>query len=227
MTPIRCFVVHETGRAQISLRRFTFSTNQQCPSIIGGHNAVVLIGEADLKLDGQGHQQVIKCSRADPRWPVQCEHCSYMFAPDDEWQTNQSVIYEPAPGDWAPEPGRWALRDLPPGAMFYPSWLQPTEGRDGRWYCCPTEGSVLSVICPMEPDGSGRGEWCIDAYCNNCDRKGQVHHCWCRHGVAPLISVDKSPTDELGTCGAGGGSIWMKSPHGWHGFLQNGYLVKA
>ena len=65
------------------------------------------------------------------------------------------------------------------------------------------------------------GIWDIDDRCSNCTLPNDtLHRCWVRHGEPPNITVDKKGL----TCAAGAGSIAQKT---WHGFLRNGYLVKA
>lgn len=254
--PIRCFLVEESGQARVSLRRYAnfnlpaeersrVHTRQAvsvtlpggveriCTHRYGYHNAEVELGVHPSVLDASGHLEILPMPpNDDPRWPTVCE-CGYVFAEDDEWQINQNEIYVPAPGneDLAPEgPRSWPRWDLPAGAMYYPAWLQPRGSNEAgpNSYVEPTDGSVLTVIVPAMPDGSGRSEWIVDAYCKNCDRKGQRHHCWCRRGTPPNVTVDKNPpADGLGTCSAGGGSIWIDPPRGWHGFLTGGWLRKA
>lgn len=231
MSPIRCFLVAESGRVRIYLRRYASvkgDEQQKCP-VHRYHDASVIIDVRDAVTDARGFLECIpSIPRDDPRWAAECD-CGYVFQPDDEWQTGQEMLYAVQPGSEAPAPGPWTNRELPPGAMFYPSWLQPEPDYvpTGNGYTCPTNGSVLCVITPNNPDGTGRHDWIIDAYCSNCDRKGQPHHCWCRYGDAPNVTVNKVPPDSFGTCSAGAGSIWTRMPEGWHGFLQNGHLTQA
>ena len=98
------------------------------------------------------------------------------------------------------------LRDVPPGAMLRATWnaAKPCESQD--------DGAPLVVKLP---DGDF---WYIDSRADNCTMPDDTtHHCWIRHGVPPVITVDKQGK----TCGAGGGSI--QSSH-YHGFLRNGWL---
>lgn len=230
MSPIRCFLVQPTGDSRISLRRFTYSRDKSCPdSCPYGHDASVAIDVRRTLYDGQNIAGV-STPRDDPRWPTTCEACGYEFQPGDQGQTTQNALYAPAPGNEGVEPNLWTVQELPAGAMFFPSWMQPKPGEefDYNHHCCPTDNSVLLVRVPDQPDGTGATDWIVDAYCSNCDRRGQKHHCWCRRGTAPWITVDKTPPpDGLGTCTAGSGSIWTRMPHGWHGFLCDGWLVQA
>lgn len=230
MPPIRCFLVEENGQVLVSLRRFTFSTGSLCEKApYGGHEASVQIGEHPRVLDADGYLPMLETDHNDPRWPKTCMYCDYVFQIEDEWQTNQRQTYAPAPGNDGPEgvEWKWTQHELPAGAMFFPSWFQSTDETPNPLpgYLSPTEGSVLLVVCPAWADDTGTAEWIVDSYASNCDRKGEVHHCWCRHGQAPWITVDKNGD----TCSAGAGSIWvnMSSGRGWHGFLRDGWLVKA
>lgn len=103
---------------------------------------------------------------------------------------------------------------VPPGAMWFADWLlgienEPFAGPDGR---------SLGVRLPNGSD------WMIDGVCSNCtDRDGALsgkHKCWVRHGVPPLVTVDKNGV----TCGAGAGSILSG---GYHAFLRDGVLVEC
>lgn len=98
------------------------------------------------------------------------------------------------------------LNDATPGAMFFADWY-----KERPEYLGP-DGKCLIVVLP-----NGH-HWMVDGRASNCTRKGdKVHKCWCRHGEAPNITVDKVGN----TCAAGAGSIAVE---GYHGFLRNGYL---
>jgi hypothetical protein len=64
---------------------------------------------------------------------------------------------------------------------------------------------------------------------SNCDRKGEDHDCWCVHGEAPNLTINKTPAPGRSTCSAGAGSIWSKQGQSdeWHGFVTNGELVQV
>jgi hypothetical protein len=223
MAPIKCFLVQPTDEGPKSLRRYCPSSKSTCPGKYGYHNASVVTG--DVK-DPVGEDGIIHnppmINHSDPRWPAKCEHCDYCFQEDDYWQTNLDVYY----ASTDPEiPGRWTQRQLPAGAMFYPSWLQPksvyTEAvevgaipdRPKRWQTGP-DGKCLMVVTPG-------GEWIIDGRASNCDMpEDNAHRCWVRHGEPPNITVDKNGL----TCGAGGGSIQCGD---YHGYLRDGWLVDA
>jgi hypothetical protein len=115
------------------------------------------------------------------------------------------------PGIWSPiyrrtdtgEEMTWS--DAPIGAMMYADWM---EGSD----CIGPDGKSLIVKTPG-------GEWYIDSRASNCTKKDDnIHKCWVRHGVPPMITVDKNGN----TCAAGAGSIMIGN---YHGFLINGELT--
>ena len=90
-----------------------------------------------------------------------------------------------------------------PGAMWF-----ATVHHVPAFY--PHPGPNLHVVCP---DGT---VWNIDMRATNCTRPDDdTHHCWCRHGEPPNVTVDKNGD----TCQAGAGSI---ATPGYHGFLRNG-----
>ena len=98
-----------------------------------------------------------------------------------------------------------------PGAMWYAneSWSE-SIGNPGP------DGKHLFVQTPSGP-------WGIDSDASNCTRKGELHHCWVRHGIAPNITVDKNGE----TCGCGHSIAIPSDCSGYHGFLTDGYLVEV
>ncbi len=150
-----------------------------------------------------------KVEHTHPAWPTKCEHCDYLFQPQDDWQ------------EWAERLMRRSdtndltTRDAaPPGAMWDAWWYrdhQESTGTDGR-----------SLVVRL-PNGH---EWCMDFRCSNCTLpQDNVHKCWVRHGDPPNLTVNKDGV----TCQAGAGSIWSRQGHPdeWHGFLTKGKLVKC
>lgn len=128
-----------------------------------------------------------KCSCADP----EC------------YQSKAPIWRNPETGE------EKALREWGPGAMYFADWyddIPEYKGPDGKTLFC------------VVPGKGGSHAWCIDGRASNCTMKADdVHKCWCRHGTAPVITVDKVGN----TCAAGAGSILTD---GWHGFLRGGYL---
>jgi hypothetical protein len=104
------------------------------------------------------------------------------------------------------------LSEVPIGAMWYADWY-PDD------FCNPQLGSGKALV--VKTPG---GDWLVDQQASNCTMPDDVHqkehHCWIIHGTPPNITVNKNGA----TCKAGGGSIAQAN---WHGFLRDGYLVKA
>src|SRR3954471_15087209 len=99
-------------------------------------------------------------------------------------------------------------RDLPVGAMYY------VKPENQKHYRPGPDGRTLFVKTPG-------GVWCPDGRASNCGRPDdEVHYCWVRHGVPPLVTVDKIGD----TCVAGAGSIMIDT---YHGFLRNGELTNC
>ncbi len=93
--------------------------------------------------------------------------------------------------------------DLPAGAMWFSDDDYYPKGPDGRTLFVKTPG----------------GDWLVDGPASNCTKPDdKAHRCWCRHGIAPNITVDKNGN----TCSAGAGSIAIGN---YHGFLRNGILT--
>jgi hypothetical protein len=201
MSRVRCFLSEPTEFGNESLRRYVSrGSGRDCAT--GYHNASVSLGEVSYPHDGHGGWGKDDLDHVDPRWPTKCSGCDYLFRPEDMWQHNMERLYV------GPDGVRFELRSAPPGAMWNAYWMADYadwRGPDG-----------LSLVV-MLPDGS---DWNIDSVANNCQRKGQPHKCWVRHGTPPDITVDKNGD----TCGAGSGSI--QTP-GYHGFLRNGWLEQC
>lgn len=96
------------------------------------------------------------------------------------------------------------------GAMWQAIWYPKNMTWDNE-----TDPHLI-VCCPNGDDGVR--DWDIDSRAKNCGLPSErLHRCWVRHGVAPLLTVDKNGV----TCDAGAGSIALPK---WHGFLTNGVL---
>lgn len=145
------------------------------------------------------HQEADRPPNDDPRWPLQCEKCAFLFAPDETRQFFYDLLYKRA------DTGEiCTLRDAPPGAMWDAWWLRGLHGctHDGP------DGRNLMVKCPNGHD------WNIDGRASNCGLpQDDVHHCWIRHGDPPDLVVDKNGV----TCSAGAGSILAGDYHGFLG----------
>lgn len=205
MARIRCFLLEQTDRVRIKLRRY--STMKGACTLYGYHNASTPIEEEPIQPDPERPGYIMNASgdshdHADSRWPATCA-CGYQFQESDEWQRFTERIYRRV--DTGED---LTLRDAPPGAMWEAWWFDDTF--------VPQGAHNLVVMTPG-------GEWTIDGQASNCtmleDRRQEKHHCWIRHGVAPDITVDKGENGQ--SCGAGAGSIQCGD---YHGFLRNGYL---
>lgn len=109
--------------------------------------------------------------------------------------------------------------DLPAGAMWEAPWM-------GKSFRVNGAGPVIVVRLPNGHD------WMPGSVSSNCPyarSEWEDHDCWCVHGEAPGLTVNKIPVAGRKTCQAGGGSIASGKPGGdyWHGFLHAGVLVNA
>lgn len=100
--------------------------------------------------------------------------------------------------------------EFPVGAM----WVCDPEPDDNTYYRAGPDGKTLFVKTPG-------GDWNIDSRASNCGSpEDNEHRCWCRHGIPPIITVDKIGN----TCVADAGSIAIAD---YHGFLINGRLTSC
>lgn len=193
-------MIEPTDRERRYLRRYV--AGSKCTGPGSYHNAMEFleVGPAENYV---GSSTVRPTDQQQGNWPTHCA-CGYEFQETDARQIFTDLIYR------RPDTGEeMTLRDAPPGAMWNATWFQGTPMWTGA------DGLALIVRCP-----DGR-DWHIDGPASNCTMKGDhVHKCWVRHGVPPVLTVDKNGN----TCQAGAGSIQTGT---WHGFLRNGVLVQA
>lgn len=180
----------------------------------GHHASLAYHGRAAAQL-GPGGALADSCPEVpedDPRWPTECGRgCGYRFTADDEWQNWFELIYRRADtgAEYVlhAEAGAEAVGvpAAPPGGSWNADWMTP-------WL--QPDGICLVVRLPNGHD------WMVDGEASNCDRKGQPHQCWVRHGDPRKANVT---VDKAGdTCSAGAGSIAVP---GYHGFLRAGVLT--
>jgi hypothetical protein len=177
MERIQCFMLEPTTRTERKLRRFRGSSDGEpkCPSGWGYHNGHTAFGEGTYhyETDGDGDKTIRwdddheDPPHDDPRWPIKCDDCPYVFVPEDHWQVFREVIYVRKDTG-----ATMTLRDCPPGAMWDAFWY-PEKGSDGR------------SLCVSLPPGGGLDYWCIDA-----PSKGGGG--WTRSGEPPIVTANPS-----------------------------------
>lgn len=91
MAVVKCFLIEPTGRDVRSLRRYVESGHgNDCPA--GSyHNAFTYL-DVTVGLQSSGDHW----PHDDPRWPVKCERCDYVFQPADVWQVFNDAEYKRA-----------------------------------------------------------------------------------------------------------------------------------
>lgn len=205
MSRIKCYMIEPTGVSRYRLRRYNLSDNrvEKCSNGNTYHNASgPIIGETQDNKDDDTicNNPPPKPKDDDPRWPVKCDHCEYVFKDEDHRQVSGDALYKNTEtGDTR------TLIDFDAGAMWFQNWYLHfyEPGPDGNCLMCKLPGGY---------------DWCIDGEANNCTRPGdKTHKCWVREGVPPNVTAGKNGN----TCSAGAGSIAVP---GYHGFLRNGYL---
>ena len=227
--PTPCYLVVETDRQALSLRRFGFGSSatsqgdHECPArepwSKGGGKPGCNASTETLEIvpffmypeghDLAGcHMRPAEVDHDDPRWPTHCDSCGEPFTHGELWQENGDVIMRVTaivPGAAVNVGDEFEFKKMPPGAIWEALWAREwAKGFDGRAYMCRL------------PD---MHDWQIDSEANNCTRKGdRTHRCWIREGEAPFLNISKNGP----TCSAGAGSI--QSPN-YHGFLQHGVLT--
>lgn len=217
---IRCFVLENTGRSSLKLRRYTGSRwdealrksvyDKPCPLADGCyHNAEIRVDDGEqLKDDLTASSREVRPGDGnpydgDPRWPAHCA-CGYAFTDDDTYQLfSESLWRREDTGE------EMTLRDAPAGAM----WLSP-------WYDIFHKPQLAHCLVVKLPNGI---DWVVDSQATNCtipdDHKQERHHCWVIEGELPNITAGKSGP----TCSAGAGSIQAGN---YHGYLEKGYLTE-
>lgn len=206
--------------ARLSLRRFTFSIDEEgprpahrnCPAGTSGCDASVMLDDQIQELmeeqpDGYRVLREVpeekRPGHDDPRWPTVCAQCGEPFVEGDEWQVNQNGLFVRSDND-----ALVAFRgygDISFAGALYDMWWRKgyTILRDDgtrRGFVGP-DGISLCAICPnglpWEVDGpaTGGGGW---------TRTGDPRR-------PETLTVQ--PSIIAGKPGA---------PGTYHGFLQNG-----
>lgn len=184
MTEVKCFLVVDTGRDRLYLRRYA-RVASKCTGPMGYHNVSVSIGETDTPGACESSDAPPAGYESDSRWPTHCT-CGYEFQASDHWQLFRRSIYCRDTGE------EWVQEELPAGAMYDAPWLKGVGGRN-----VGSDGLALHVVCP--PARGWCDHWHVDGPANNgpgWERTGDPpnvtatpsiqtprYHGWLRNGV--------------------------------------------
>lgn len=210
--PAQTFWLERTEDIAWGLRRYAHS--QDPPACPGGyHQAVIYLGVAPATFSETGrYASQPMLEHDDPRWPIRCTSCDYVFVDTDEWQMWQQGLYRrPDTGQLhvlhSTAPDALGATSAPAGACWDAWWMSD-------WAKGP-DGLCLMVRLPNGHD------WMVDSEASNCTRKGdRTHKCWVRDGDPRRGTVTAGKAGE--TCTAGAGSILSGD---YHGFLTGGVLT--
>lgn len=196
MQSIECFLIEPTNRHWKALRRFAFHTTPACTG--GFHNAEVVIDEVDEA--NPMCAPPTDAERTDPRWPLKCDRCDYMFTDEDRWEVEFDRQYITTDGrQFSRRTPEWPMTGrprAPAGAMWRADWLEDTcVGPDGCCYVVRTPGGDWILDYKVRPEDAG----------------------WTRTGVAPKFTV--RPSILIGSARNGS---WK-----YHGFLTDGRLEEC
>lgn len=167
MASVRCIFLEATEFAEESLRRW--SEDRTCPGRYGYHNASTVIGTCAYPVSDLDGESKLDFPKEDPRWPVKCDMCNYMFIPSDPHQHNKVRLY--SRDDHAAL--KTTLSNAPVGSMWYANWY-PWKGPDGQ---------CLVVKTPA-------GDWIVDAPAWEEGKQGTTP--WTRTGTPPNVSASPS-----------------------------------
>lgn len=151
MDRVPCFLLVRTDRVRLSLRKYTYATRQPCMARdSGGHEALVVVGEAPMVLDAVGQQVAPSLTDYlnDPRWPVACHGCHTPFGSGLEYEVLAERIYRVSmaePGTSLAGGAETVLLDAPPGAV----WERPVTDQDidtNRMYVRRDSVGVITEI---------------------------------------------------------------------------------
>lgn len=172
--PLR--VAEFTLRYQRSLRRFTFGSDKNCPSHADGynwgHDASVVIGHISLDEAAMAHGD--NWPHDDPRWPVVCTACGYVFQDEDRWQRNDCQVYRLPDGTEFVNWGSLRGQNVPPGTCWRIPWADEHFSKTH-----PQQVESWQIVLP---DG---GTWITSQAAS-----GGGH--WTVTGTPPMIDVSPS-----------------------------------
>lgn len=209
-TPVPCTWWENTGHLVLYLRRY--ASESKCPGRRGYHAAMAYCGGVDRPPDDTRWRDVPELNTdtyaGDPRWPEQCDECTYRFLETDTWQVFTDNVMRDAAGATLPQ------NLLPVGAMYDASWY-PEKGPDGI---------ALVVVCPPRPEC--HNVWHVDG---GAYKDGKVTHpapAWSRTGDPrnpPTLTCN--PSIEIGFARNADGQHVAGGPCYYHGFLRAGVLT--
>lgn len=174
--PLR--VAQLTGQYQRSLRRFTFGSTAPCPrGHVGeynwGHDASVVI-EILSEAEQARAPHADSWPHNDPRWPIVCSTCGYIFQADDYWQRNDCQILRLPDGFEFINWGSLGQQNVPPGTCWRIPWADE--------YMSATHPQNAESWQVILPDG---GSWITSQAAT-----GGGH--WTITGTPPMIDVNPS-----------------------------------
>lgn len=204
---VKTFMIECTDRGMFSVHRFSGADASKC--IHGDSHYTCKDVRVMDRAEYEENRRPLSAAEIDDLLP-KCSSCGYEFPAGSPSGSGFSPYWR-RPGTEELKP----MKEFGPGAMFDADWMRHADRPQGDNRYVGPDGLSLAVICP---DGA---IWQIDSQASNCTKKtDHVHKCWVRHGVPPLITVDKNGV----TCEAGAGSIQTRN---WHGFLRNGEFVSC
>lgn len=162
MSAIKCFLLKRTGAERLSLRRYS---DGKCPSSHQYHDARRHL--VDLP---EGHNTQ-KPDKTDPRWPVKCDRCDYVFQDTDQWQLFNEALF--VGNGLVTE-----LQNAPPGAMWLADWLPAAFGSE-PFKALPEDVRKLGHLVVRLPGGH---DWDVDTKASNGNG-------WTRTGLPPVVTA--------------------------------------
>ena len=175
------FIVKRTLRCRHNLRRYAGERSCAHSGLTYCNAEVLLADDAPAVIDKYNCvESAERPPSDDPRWPVQCA-CGYRFVEEDNRQVFVSEYY-------AAEDGRrWAVRDLPPGAM-YDSWWGPEKGPNGEpWWVLVLPPGGHNTWDIYGPASNSKTGWTITGTAPKLTASPSIlvprYHGWLRDGV--------------------------------------------
>jgi hypothetical protein len=156
---VPCFWIEEIGQARRMFRRYRSSIAEPvsvCDARYGYHNAHAPLDISEVPIEATMTSTSPNEFKDDPRWPVKCDHCDYVFQPDDNYQIFQERLYRRTDTGEVVD-----LRTVSPGAMWNAWWMADLDperpGPDGKVLMIKLPGG--HEWCPDRPSSNGTGRW--------------------------------------------------------------------